>query len=104
MKMLGHEGQIIDVLKMDVEGSELDALEQMVDSRVLKNVNHLCIEIHLIASYFDRTLNTLQRLENEDNFQFFSSRPNPIVAPMAVPGRYKTEYFLYELAWFKRRT
>ncbi|XP_076358926.1 putative methyltransferase-like protein 24 [Tachypleus tridentatus] len=102
MKMLRHENQVIDVLKMDVEGAEWDALEEMLEYDVLQRVYHLCVEIHLhFGLDFDRKLKLLQRLENEAGFRFFSSRPNTIVKPKQVPGLNKTDYLFYELAWFK---
>ena len=46
MQLLKHASLTIDILKMDVEGSEWPALRQMLDSKVLNNVRQLNLELH----------------------------------------------------------
>ncbi|XP_045164955.2 probable methyltransferase-like protein 24 [Mercenaria mercenaria] len=46
-RKLNHEKRVIDVLKIDVEGAEWNALPDMFQSGVLKYVKQLSIEIHV---------------------------------------------------------
>ncbi|KAK4325208.1 hypothetical protein Pmani_004168 [Petrolisthes manimaculis] len=48
MKMLGHEGRRIDYLKIDIEGSEMPALEQVFREapHLLTQVSQLGMEVH----------------------------------------------------------
>ncbi|XP_060595523.1 probable methyltransferase-like protein 24 [Ruditapes philippinarum] len=45
-KELHHERRVVDILKIDVEGAEWQALPAMFKSGVLKYVKQICIEIH----------------------------------------------------------
>ena len=44
MKMLGHTGRRIDVLKLDIEGSEFEVIPSLVDSGI--EIGQLLIEVH----------------------------------------------------------
>ncbi|KAK3888732.1 hypothetical protein Pcinc_007207 [Petrolisthes cinctipes] len=48
MRMLGHEGRRIDYLKIDIEGSEIPALEQVFSDapHLLTQVSQLGMEVH----------------------------------------------------------
>ncbi|KAK3857412.1 hypothetical protein Pcinc_036333 [Petrolisthes cinctipes] len=48
MRMLGHEGRRIDYLKIDIEGSEVQALEQVFSDapHLLTQVSQLGVEVH----------------------------------------------------------
>lgn len=48
MRSLGHEDRRIDYLKMDIEGSEVQALEQVLseEPHLLTQVSQLGIEVH----------------------------------------------------------
>ena len=46
IEMLNHNNKVIDILKMDVEGAEWKAFQQMLASGVLKRVRQLYIETH----------------------------------------------------------
>ena len=39
---------VIDYFKMDIEGSEIPALKQMLSSQTVKNIKQLSFEIHLL--------------------------------------------------------
>jgi hypothetical protein len=99
----------IDVLKMDVEYSEWDAIPQMLRSGFLADkVKQLAVEIHF---KLDDTLGTieqrvriLQELEGAGRFVRFSSRPNPwLLQPVSILGGDKREYTGMELAWYNSR-
>ncbi|XP_045614453.2 probable methyltransferase-like protein 24 [Procambarus clarkii] len=48
MKKLGHVGRKIDYLKMDIEGMEVETLEEVLEHQpeILASVTHLGLEIH----------------------------------------------------------
>jgi hypothetical protein len=47
----------IDILKIDIEGWEWDALPEMIQGGKLRNVKQLCIEIHFGFSFKHQTTN-----------------------------------------------
>ncbi|XP_048739266.2 uncharacterized protein LOC125653733 isoform X1 [Ostrea edulis] len=68
---LGHTNKRIDMLKIDIEGNEIAALPEMVESGALKNVAQLCLELH---HYYD--LGTLRKL-HDIGFRIFWAHQNP---------------------------
>ncbi|KAK3588522.1 hypothetical protein CHS0354_014233 [Potamilus streckersoni] len=85
-KMLNHTQRKIDVLKIDIERSEWEALPEMLQSGVLKQVRQLSIELHLHiappqhkdvprAKYL-QALDILRQLYQE-GFRIFWTHPNP---------------------------
>ncbi|XP_048739268.1 uncharacterized protein LOC125653733 isoform X3 [Ostrea edulis] len=75
MKELGHTNKRIDVLKIDIEGSERQSLVEIMESGALKNVVQLCLEFH---SYYD--LGAMRKLYDL-GFRVFWAHQNP-QAPM----------------------
>jgi hypothetical protein len=75
MKELGHTDRRIDVLKIDIEGSERQSLVEMMESGALKNVVQLCLEFH---SYYDLGA---MRILYDLGFRVFWAHQNPH-APM----------------------
>ncbi|XP_046585221.1 probable methyltransferase-like protein 24 [Haliotis rubra] len=51
MKMLGHEGKVIDVLKVDVEGFEWFMMQQMLDTGIIHRVRQFVVEWHLVHDF-----------------------------------------------------
>ena len=51
IKMLGHENQVIDGLKFDVEGHEWQVVENFMDTGVLPRVCQLMTEWHLFPEW-----------------------------------------------------
>ena len=106
---------LIDVLKMDIEYSEWDAIPQMLRSGFLtEKVKQLAVEIHFNASdsleKFQQRVRILKDLEatfsdsiSNGNFVRFSSRANPwLLRPISILGGRK-EYIGLELAWYNSR-
>ena len=75
VEMLNHTGKKIDILKMDVEGSEWQSLSNMLDSGILNKVGQLYLEFHSGMSV-DRLM-VLKRLF-DNNFRIFWTHRNPI--------------------------
>jgi len=118
-EMLEHHPTLVDVLKMDVEFSEWDAIPQMLRSGFLADkVKQLAVEIHFNANdtleTFRRYAGILQDLETSGispgsdkaggvRFVRFSSRPNPwLKRPISILGG-KEDYIGMELAWYNSR-
>jgi hypothetical protein len=99
----------IDVLKMDVEFSEWDAIPQMLRSGFLADkVKQLAVEIHFgpedPLEIYQHRVRILQELEGTGGFVRFSSRPNPwLLRPISILGGGKREYIGMELAWYNSR-
>ena len=106
---------LIDVLKMDIEFSEWEAIPQMLRSGFLTDkVKQLALEIHFDTrgslSTFQRRIKILQNLEamtgtadQAGKFVRFSSRPNPwCLRPITILGG-KQDYFAMELAWYNSK-
>jgi hypothetical protein len=107
-EMLGHQPTLIDVLKMDVEFYEWDAIPQMLRSGFLAyKVKQLAVEIHFNANdtleTFRRYAGILQDLESTGRFVRFSSRPNPwLKRPISILGG-EEDYVGMELTWYNSR-
>ena len=110
-----HHGDetIIDVLKMDIEFSEWDAIPEMLQSGFLaEKVKQLAVEIHFKPDdpleTFHRRVQILGNLEatgqdQAGGFVRFSSRPNPwLKRPLQVLGN-REGYIGIELAWYNSR-
>jgi hypothetical protein len=105
---------VIDILKLDIEWSEWEAIPQMLRSGFLSNkVKQLAVEIHFNVGdsleAFQRNVRILQDLEamtgteRAGKFIRFSSRPNPwCLRPISILNG-KTEYFALELAWYNSK-
>ncbi|XP_069129878.1 uncharacterized protein [Argopecten irradians] len=90
--MLGHTGKTIDIVKMDIEASEWDAIPDMVATGVLKNVRQLYFEFHSQpnpAETMRMKVKALQGIE-EQGFKLFWSHPNikgGNPRPFSITGR-----------------
>jgi hypothetical protein len=110
-QMLKHRhgtSTLIDVLKMDIEFSEWDAIPQMLRSGFLADkVKQLAVEIHFNANdtleTFRRYAGILQDLETSGRFVRFSSRPNVGLREQIKILEDKEEYIGMELAWYNSR-
>jgi hypothetical protein len=118
-EMLSNTGHgsstLIDVLKMDIEFSEWEAIPQMLQSSFLTDkVKQLAVEIHFkpddSLANFRRHVRILQDLEamegpaeRSGKFIRFSSRPNPwCLRPISILGG-KSDYLGMELAWYNSK-
>lgn len=103
LEMLGHRNKTIDVLKMDIEGAEYVVIEDLLEKGLLKLVNHLCIEIHLLQlPQWDRVYYLLKRITDEAGLGHFSTRNNTRMPPARVPGNYaRYEQHCFEMAWVR---
>ncbi|KAL3869042.1 hypothetical protein ACJMK2_041785 [Sinanodonta woodiana] len=74
--MLNHTKRDIDILKMDVEGSEYASFLEMARSGELKHVRQICVELH---SWAKETINeqiTAMRTLYEHGFRIFMRERN----------------------------
>lgn len=106
--LLRHQSSVIDVLKMDVEFDEWDALRQMLRSGFLTaKVKQLAVEIHLRAEeslvQFQQRVRILMALESIGRFVRFSSRPNPWMLRRLRILSDRKDYSCFELAWYNSR-
>ncbi|XP_023227540.1 methyltransferase-like protein 24 [Centruroides sculpturatus] len=102
--LLGHQNETIDVLKMDIKGSEWDVLKHMLNNEYLNRIRHLCIETYLnFDKRWGEKLRILKRLENEAKMKFFSSRKNNVTGKniFSNENRKLSDQLLYELAWYR---
>jgi hypothetical protein len=118
-QMLEHQHGatvLIDVLKMDIEFSEWEAIPQMLQSGFLADkVKQLAVEIHFNASdpleTFRKRVQILKNLEATDSLSYqtpgkfvrFSSRPNPWLKRLLPTLDIKKGYIGFELAWYNLR-
>ncbi|XP_032788630.2 methyltransferase-like protein 24 [Daphnia magna] len=98
---------LIDVLKIDIENSEWDAIPQMLHSGFLVDkVKQLAAEIHFEADdaleVLRHRVQILRNLEGE-GFVRFSSRPNPFFDVPLQVSRYKHGPIALDLAWYNSR-
>ncbi|XP_060078879.1 probable methyltransferase-like protein 24 [Ylistrum balloti] len=101
--MLGHTGKIIDILKMDIEWAEWEAIPNMLATGVLRNVRQLFVEFHGSPGPDSSLLSRLTSLRGiyDQGFKLFWSHPNVVgdnpkifsVTGREVSGCYEN-YFL----------
>ncbi|XP_057368115.1 probable methyltransferase-like protein 24 [Daphnia carinata] len=113
LKSQHGELALIDVLKIDVEFAEWDALPQMANSGFLADkVKQLVVEIHLEADVPLQVLrHRVQIIRNLEakvqgsvgGFVRFSSRPNPFFPIPAQVSQYKKGEIFIDLAWYNSR-
>lgn len=101
-----HGDVVIDVLKMDVEFAEWQAIPQMIHAGFLQShVKQLAVEIHFLK---DDPLETFQhyyrvlRLLEGSGFVRFSSRPNPWLK-RRIELLDRDDYIGLELTWYNDR-
>lgn len=104
---------LVDVLKMDIEFSEWNAIPEMLQSGFLADkVKQLAVEIHFNPDdpleAFHHRVQILRNLEatsqnQAGGFVRFSSRPNPwLKRPLKVLGG-REDYIGLELAWYNSK-
>ena len=79
MRRLGHEGRILDVLKVDVEGSEYDAFKYLFDKSELPAIHLLLLEGHMgkpTLKMIHEFMFTMNKLE-EEGFRLYHLERNP---------------------------
>ncbi|MFZ1075051.1 MAG: FkbM family methyltransferase [Minisyncoccia bacterium] len=74
----------IDLLKMDIEGPELDVLEELRDSKKLSSIAAIQLEYHYIPGFFTRPVSDLLVLLQMAGFRTFVES---IALPHQVVGR-----------------
>ena len=99
----GDEGKTIHYLKVDVEGHELKAIHDWLDSGVLENVQQIGLELHTGSYHIEKTqtantlyqiLKTLKKMEEMYRFKLIDYKSNGCVGRFddAISYRYHT-YF-----------
>ncbi len=105
MKMLNHDH--VNLVKMDIEGSEWDTFASWEQTGVHKKIGQLVGEIHLLGyseEDYLRKVNLLKLLRNQFDFNVFHrddnfrwSRPSDI--PYSEDGKKVRTYSCIELGW-----
>ncbi|XP_059167559.1 uncharacterized protein LOC131949713 [Physella acuta] len=101
-KMLGHQNQTIDVIKMDIEWSEWEAIPEMVASGQLTHVRQFLVEYHVRSkdrNYLFR-LKAMQELEKA-GFKRFYVHKNPACG-IKVSGFPTKRTQCYEVHYIRR--
>ncbi|XP_059167577.1 uncharacterized protein LOC131949725 [Physella acuta] len=102
-KMLGHQNQTIDVIKMDIEWSEWEAIPEMLASGQLTDVRQFLVEYHVVASgrnYLLPRLKAMQGLE-EAGFKRFKTHKNEH-CETSIPGYPIKRTQCYEVHYVRR--
>jgi FkbM family methyltransferase len=64
------EEQSIDLLKMNIEGSEYDVVEDLLNQNLIKNIAYLQIQFHAIENFENRYSNICDRLSQTHELQW----------------------------------
>ena len=101
MQMLNH--QYIDVLKVDIEGSEWDFVHEEAD--LLQNIGQFLVELHLgmdeqsAEKEVGSPRNWLELIENKGNMRLFFKEPNIIDEAKCVFQAHYTELSFIQKNW-----
>lgn len=95
-RLSGHLSEDVDFVKLNVEGSELDILQEAAASGMLRNVSGLAVEYHGWAGE-PQLLGALLDLLSDHGFRYavhdFDNETNPATKPPIDLSR-EHEYFL----------
>lgn len=101
---MGDVGKSISYLKVDIEGSEIRAIPNWVETGILKNVSQIGIEVHTIHDHsngIDLLLGLIEsfRLLDKEGFKLISVTNNECM------GKYydlnHQYYNFFEIVFFK---
>lgn len=104
-RQLGHEGRVIDYLKIDAEGAEWKILPQILSSGMMEKVRQLGVEFHWyggtdLAGY-QKAVTLLQSLENGPSKMVrFDSKYNPWFKGYISSLNYSGSLG-FEIAWYR---
>jgi len=102
-KDLGHEGKIIDYLKIDIEGGEWKVLAEMIKTGMMSKVRQLAVEFHLSSSNsmeeFRSAVALLKSMEDSGLVRF-DSKYNPWFK-MEIPSLNYNGPVGFEIAWYQ---
>ncbi len=85
----------IDFLKMDIEGSEFDVLEELVARKALRHIAAIQLEYHYTPGFFTRPLSEMLALLEAGGFHTSVASTVP---PHAIVGR-DTQHTYMIFAW-----
>ncbi|XP_063849903.1 uncharacterized protein LOC135094070 isoform X1 [Scylla paramamosain] len=99
---LGHLNSIVDILKIDVEGSELRFFKDVLEGTpsLLKNVKFIAMEVHIQGKI--REFWKYFQLLDCFGFKIWYSAINPFVGGSVVNGRQRG--CCYEIVWVQDRS
>ncbi|XP_013081669.2 probable methyltransferase-like protein 24 isoform X2 [Biomphalaria glabrata] len=99
---LGHTNTTVDIVKMDIESSEWEALPEMVASGELRRVKQLLLEYHLVDQTRDYLLPRLKAIQAVESvgFQKFYVHKNHACTVSSVFPVTRTR--CYEVHYLKR--
>ncbi|KAI9562582.1 hypothetical protein GHT06_010037 [Daphnia sinensis] len=108
--LLGHQGKIIDYLKIDIERDEWIVLPQILSSGMMDRVRQMGVEIHLLSPTGNNTLDeirqnikTLKSLEDYGLVRF-DSKFNPWSNDLKIIDNVEWwGYDAYELVWYNSK-
>jgi len=110
IKRMGDEGKKISYLKVDIEGSELDAIQEWIDSGILDKIDQIGIEFHTgeiflkenkIAEKLYGLLESLKTLHTL-GFKIISNTLNNCVGKSQdIEKRF---YTFFDIVLFKQKT
>ena len=84
--------ETIDFLKLNIEGAEYQVLEELDESKKIKEIREMCLEWHSF-SHQKQNLDKVLEILTKNNFKYYISSLST-----ARPGKFKaedeTEYFL----------
>jgi len=98
-----HGKKIIDYLKIDIEGDEWGALQNIIDSGMLPKIRQLTVKVHLIPAdqtieFYRKRIEILQLLEAHGMVRF-SSVANPAMH-VQIHAFGFVDYPCHEIAWY----
>jgi hypothetical protein len=104
----GDEGKAITYLKMDVEGAELLALPEIVESGVLKNVKQIGIEMHTgtpnlhkskAKKIYNGLLKSFKTMQEDYGYRLIAYNANGCMGKKFCPERKYHSY--HDLVFYK---
>jgi FkbM family methyltransferase len=75
---LGHRDRVIDILKVDIEGSEYDVLTHAMKNGVFESVHQLQLEVHFLGSMTSRRIHEMMAELNLRGMEIFHKEINAL--------------------------
>jgi len=87
-KLSNYINEVIDILKLDIEGGEWEVLDDLIKNNKLKYISNLLIEFHYHPIFLARPISEFLKLLDQNGFFYYVSRRQNELMPKKILHSY----------------